>query len=396
MKKIDFWTPYIGNVGTIKATINSAEAIKKYSNEEVQINLFKIYSEWEGYEKNISDSRLNIVDFELKKYFKRLPKYGFLYRFSMILIMFYSIPKLVKYFDKNKPDIIMAYLQGVTPIIARMFSRYKPKIVISIQGLPDFLASKEVYDKYPLYKKIESKIRIKLWKILYLKADTIIALTQKTRDDLAMFFGCEEKIVFISNPVIDDTVLQKSNEFFDDKFFLENKVILGIGRYTRQKDFSTLIKAFHIVQTQLNDVKLVILGEGEQRDELQNLIDSFNITDKVFLYGFVDNPYKYIKHSSVFVLSSLWEDPGHVLMESAYLRIPIVATNCPNDIDIFLSHGDAGYLCKIGNEIDMAKKIIEALENIDSKKIELAYQNSLKFTSHQFYKSLKKLIGENI
>ena len=115
----------------------------------------------------------------------------------MILIMFYSIPKLVKYFDKNKPDIIMAYLQGVTPIIARMFSKYKPKIVISIQGLPDFLASKEVYDKYPLYKKIESKIRIKLWKLLYLKADTIIALTQKTRDDLASFFNCEEKIILI-------------------------------------------------------------------------------------------------------------------------------------------------------------------------------------------------------
>lgn len=392
MKKIDFWTPYIGNVGTIKATINSAEAIKKYSNEEVQINLFKIYSEWEGYEKNISDSRLNIVDFELKKYFKRLPKYGFLYRFSMILIMFYSIPKLVKYFDKNKPDIIMAYLQGVTPIIARMFSRYKPKIVISIQGLPDFLASKEVYDKYPLYKKIESKIRIKLWKILYLKADTIIALTQKTRDDLAMFFGCEEKIVFISNPVIDDTVLQKSNEFFDDKFFLENKVILGIGRYTRQKDFSTLIKAFHIVQTQLNDVKLVILGEGEQRDELQNLIDSFNITDKVFLYGFVDNPYKYIKHSSVFVLSSLWEDPGHVLMESAYLKVPIIATNCPNDVDIFLSNGRAGYLCKIGDEEDMAKKIEEAIKNKNIQKIELAYENSLKFTSKVFYERLSKCL----
>lgn len=392
MKKIDFWTPYIGNVGTIKATINSAEAIKKYSNEEVQINLFKIYSEWEGYEKNISDSRLNIVDFELKKYFKRLPKYGFLYRFSMILIMFYSIPKLVKYFDKNKPDIIMAYLQGVTPIIARMFSRYKPKIVISIQGLPDFLASKEVYDKYPLYKKIESKIRIKLWKILYLKADTIIALTQKTRDDLAMFFGCEEKIVFISNPVIDDTVLQKSNEFFDDKFFLENKVILGIGRYTRQKDFSTLIKAFHIVQTQLNDVKLVILGEGEQREELQNLIDSFNITDKVFLYGFVDNPYKYIKHSSVFVLSSLWEDPGHVLMESAYLKVPIIATNCPNDVDIFLSNGRAGYLCKIGDEEDMAKKIEEAIKNKNIQKIELAYENSLKFTSKVFYERLSKCL----
>lgn len=392
MKKIDFWTPYIGNVGTIKATINSAEAIKKYSNEEVQINLFKIHSEWEGYEKNISDSRLNIVDFELQKYFKRLPKYGFLYRFSMLLIMFYSIPKLVKYFDKNKPDIIMAYLQGITPIIARMFSKYKPKIVISIQGLPDFLASKEVYDKYPIYKKIESKIRIKLWKLLYLKADVIIALTQKTRDDLANFFNCEDKIVFISNPVIDDTVLQKSNEFFDDKLFLKNKIILGIGRYTRQKDFNTLIKAFNIVQKQLNDIKLVILGEGEQREELQKLIDSFNITDKVVLYGFVDNPYKYIKHSSVFVLSSLWEDPGHVLMESAYLRIPIVATNCPNDIDIFLSHGDAGYLCKIGDEQDMAAKIIKSLKDENVDKVKLAYQKSLNFTSKAFYEKFSRCL----
>lgn len=392
MKKICFWTPYIGNVGTIKATINSAKAIKKYSNEEIQINLFKIYREWEGYEKDINTSKLNIVDFELKKYFKSLPNYGFFYRLSMLLIMFYSIFKLIKYFDKNKPDIIMAYLQGITPIIARIFSKYKPKIVVSIQGLPDFLASKEVYDKYPLYKKIESRIRIKLWKLLYLKADNIITLTQKTRDDLASFFNCEDKIIFISNSVIDDTILEKSNEFFDEELFLRNKIILGIGRYTRQKDFDTLIKAFCIVQKKLNNVKLVILGEGEERKKLQVLINNLNIVDKVVLYGFVDNPYKYIKHSSVFVLSSLWEDPGHVLMEAAYLRVPIVATNCPNDVDIFLSKGNAGYLCEIGNEKDMAKKIKEAIESKNIDKVELAYQNSLNFTSEIFYERIMKCL----
>lgn len=392
MKKICFWTPYIGNVGTIKATINSAKAIKKYSKEGIQINLFKIYREWEGYEKDINISKLNIVDFELKKYFKRLPNYGFFYRLSMLLIMVYSIFKLIKYFDKNKPDIIMAYLQGITPIIARIFSKYKPKIVVSIQGLPDFLASKEVYDKYPLYKKIESMIRIKLWKLLYLKADNIITLTQKTRDDLANFFNCEDKIIFISNSVIDDTILEKSNEFFDEELFLRNKIVLGIGRYTRQKDFDTLIKAFYIVQKKLNNVKLVILGEGEERKKLQVLINNFDIVDKVVLYGFVNNPYKYIKHSRVFVLSSLWEDPGHVLMEAAYLKVPIVATNCPNDVDIFLSNGNAGYLCEIGNEMDMAKKIIEALENMDSKRIELAYQNSLNFTSEIFYERIMRCL----
>lgn len=95
-------------------------------------------------------------------------------------------------------------------------------------------------------------------------------------------------------------------------------------------------------------------------------------------------------------MSSLWEDQGHTLVEATYLRVPVVSTKCPSGQVELLSHGEAGYLCEIGNEIDMAKKIIEALENIDSKKIELAYNNSLKFTSNQFYKSLKKLIGDNI
>lgn len=394
MKKICFWTPYFGNIGTIKATIHSAEAIKRYSIKEdnIEINLFKVYSEWEGYEEEIENYELNIVDFGLKRYFKNLPKSGFFYRVSMLFLMIYSIPKLISYFNENKPDIIMAYLQGVTPLLARIFSNYKPKIILSIQGLPDFLVSKEIYDKYPLYKKIESKIRKRLWKSLYLKADIIITLTQKTRDELVCFFNFKDKIVFISNPIINDNLLQKSNEFFDDKLFLNNKIILGVGRYTRQKDFITLIKAFNIVQKKINGLKLVILGEGEDRNKLQDLINDFNLRDKVILYGFVDNPYKYIKHASLFVLSSLWEDPGHVLIESAYLRVPIVATNCPNDVDIFLSNGRAGYLCKIGDEEDMAKKMEEAIENKNIQKIELAYENSLKFTSKVFYERLSKCL----
>jgi glycosyltransferase involved in cell wall biosynthesis len=392
MKKIDFWTPYFGNVGTIKATINSAEAIKKYSKSEVEISLFKIHSEWEGYEEDILEKNINIVDFNLKKYFKNLPQFNLLYRFSMIFIMLYSIPKLVSYFNKNKPDVIMAYLQGVTPLIARIFSKHKPKIILSIQGLPDFLASKEAYDSYPIYKKIESKIRILLWKLLYLKADAILTLTQKTKDKLIIFFNCEDKIIFVSNPVIDNGIVPKSQEIISDKLFLENDIILGVGRYTSQKDFKTLIKAFKEVKIKYSNIKLVILGEGEQREELQNLIESLNLLDHVILYGFVDNPYKYLHHSKLFVLSSLWEDPGHVLMEAAYLKIPIVASNCPNDVDIFLSHGEAGYLCEISDEKDMANKILKALDGNNNKKISLAYDNSLAFTDKFFYKKIVKCL----
>lgn len=397
MKKICFWTPYIGNVGTIKATIHSAEAIKKYSDEEIEINLFKIYSEWEGYESSILNAKLNIIDFNLKKYFKKLPKYGIFSRFTMLLMMFYSIPKLIKYFNNEKPEVVFGYLQGITPLIARYFSKHKPKIIVSIQGLPSFLASKEIYKKYPLWKKIEANIRIYLWKRIYKNADNIITLTEETRINILDIFDFEKaKVLYIPNPIIDDEIYNKVDESINDSFVIRNDYILAIGRYTPQKDFQTLIKAFNIVKGYYQNLNLIILGEGELRNELQSLIDKANLQNKVKLYGFVSNPYKFLKKAKLFVLSSLWEDQGHTLVEATYLKVPVVSTKCPSGQVELLTYGEAGYLCEIGNEKDMAKKIIEALENVDSKRIELAYNNSLKFTSHQFYKSLKKLIGDNI
>ena len=390
MKKIAFWTPYMGNIGTIKATIHSASALKKFD-ENLDITLFKIYSEWEGYEEEIKSKNIHITDFELKKRFKKLPKYGFMYRISMLLIMFYSTPKLIKYFNEEKPDVIFAYLQGVTPIIARIFAKHKPKIILSIQGLPDFLASNEVYKEYPLYKKLESKLRIFIWKKLYSKADYIIALTEKTKNSLKQFLNTEN-IIYIPNPIIDkEEIINNSNEKIEENLFLEGEYILAIGRLTKQKDFVTLIKSFKIVNQSFKNLKLIILGEGEERENLTILIKNLDLENKVILYGFVSNPYKYLKNAKLFVLSSLWEDPGHVLMESAFLKIPIVATNCPNDVDKFLMYGKAGYLCEIGNEKDMADKIIQALQNNNKEKIELAYKQSLNFTEENFYNNTRDI-----
>ena len=392
MKKIDFWTPYIGNVGTIKATIHSAEAIKKYSKEDIEISLFKIHSEWENYEDSIKKTNLNIVNFNLKKYFKNLPKYGLMYRFTMIIIMLYSIPKLIKYFNQEKPDIVIAYLQGITPLIARKFSKYKPKIVLSIQGLPDFLAKKEVYNSYPFYKKIESKLRVWLWKKIYLKANTIIALTQKTTDELNKILNTD-KVIYIPNPIVDEEeIIIKSKEKVEEQLFLGNDYILGIGRLSKQKDFATLIKAFKLVNQYYKDLKLIILGEGELREELEKLISDMELENKVILYGFVDNPYKYLKNAKIFVLSSLWEDQGHALVEATYLKIPCVSTKCPSGQEELLSYGKAGYLCNVGDDKEMADKILKALNNDNKNKGKLAYENSLKFTEKEFYSRIIKCL----
>ena len=393
MKKIDFWTPYIGNVGTIKATIHSAEAIKKYSDEDVEIGLFKIHSEWEGYEEDIKKHGLNIVDFGLKQHFESLPKYGIFSRITMIMIMFFSIPKLVKYYNQNKPDVVISYLQGITPLIARIFSKHKPKIILSIQGFPSFMATKEIYENYPLWKKIEANTRIYLWKKIYLKADSIITLTKSTQINLINTLKSDDKkIRYIPNPIIDDTIVEKSKSKVDEKLFLENDIILAIGRYTKQKDFATLIKAFSLVHKQNKNLKLVILGEGEERENLQQLIDKLNMKNNIILYGFVENPYKYLSHTKLFVLSSLWEDQGHTLVEAVYLKVPVLSTKCPSGQEELLSFGKAGYLCNISDEEDMARKIIEALNSDNKEKIKFAYENSLLFTTKEFYNSLRAMI----
>lgn len=393
MKKICFWTPYIGNVGTIKATIHSAEAIKKYSDADIAIDLFKIHSEWEGYEQSIEKAELNVVDFNLKKYFRNLPKYGIFSRVTMILIMFYSIPKLISYFNKKKPEVIFSYLQGITPILARIFAKHKPKIIVSIQGLPSFFANKEIYDAYPLWKKVEAKLRIIIWKKLYLKADKILTLTESTqRQMINLLISDSDKILYIPNPIVDEVIMNKSMEEIEDKLFLDNEYILGIGRLTPQKDFRTLINAFKIIVETNKDLKLIILGEGEQKDELQSLINSSKLENNVILYGFVSNPYKYLKNAKLFILSSLWEDQGHTLVEATYLKVSVVSTKSPSGQEELLSYGKAGYLCDVSNEKDMANKMAEALVKSNSEKIDLAYQNSLKFTDKVFYENLKSVM----
>ncbi|MBN7288359.1 MULTISPECIES: glycosyltransferase [Campylobacter] len=392
MKSICFWVPYVGNIGTIKATLNGANAIKKYYKSNINIIFFKIYREWNGYDNIIHDSSFEIVDFKLHKYFKNLPEFGLASRFTMLLIMFYSMPKLIKYFNKQRPDIIFSYLQGITPVIARFFSKHKPKIILSIQGLPSFMVNDSVYNGYPFWKKIEANIRIMLWKLLYLKADKLIVLTELTRLKMIDFLKSDaDKIIYVPNPVIDESIYQKSLEDIDNKGLLE-KYIIAVGRLTAQKDFRTLIRAFNIVSKQ-NNINLLILGEGEDREKLQKMILDLKLENRVILYGFAPNPYKFIRKASLFVLSSLWEDPGHVLMEAAYLKIPIVATNCPNDVDKFLMYGKAGYLCEISNARDMADKIILALNNNNDDKVQMAYENSLLFSEFSFSENIKGIIS---
>ena len=105
-------------------------------------------------------------------------------------------------------------------------------------------------------------------------------------------------------------------------------MVINIGRLTYQKAQVHLIRAFKRVVNEIPSSKLVILGQGELKKELDNEIINCNLQNNVFMLGFQENPYIYLKKSSVFVLSSLYEGMSNALLEAMYCVLPIIATDC--------------------------------------------------------------------
>ncbi|HEY8366975.1 MAG TPA: glycosyltransferase, partial [Bacteroidia bacterium] len=199
-----------------------------------------------------------------------------------------------------------------------------------------------------------------LMKLLYPSADAVIAVSEGVAKDLTQIIGLPaEKVKVIYNPVITPEIFKKAEEPIKHPWFApgELPVILGVGRLTKQKDFVTLIRAFDIVRKEYPS-RLVILGEGEERPKLEALVKELGLEQYVYMPGFEENPFKYMKHAAVFVLSSRWEGLPNVLIQALALGTPVVSTDCPSGPREILSAGKYGTLVPVGDYDALAKAII--------------------------------------
>jgi glycosyltransferase involved in cell wall biosynthesis len=138
-------------------------------------------------------------------------------------------------------------------------------------------------------------------------------------------------------------------------------VILGAGRLQRQKDFPTLLRAFARLR-QRRPCRLLILGEGSGRAELEQLIAALGIGADVDLPGFQPAPYPFMRAASLFVLSSAWEGSPNVLTEAMALGTPVVATDCPSGPAEILAGGRFGALVPVGDDVALADAMARTLE----------------------------------
>jgi len=208
---------------------------------------------------------------------------------------------------------------------------------------------------------------LRMMRCLYPKADRIVAVSQGVADDLIALLNLPpEKVTVIYNPIVTPELFERAQKPINHPWFEQNRlpVILAVGRLTKQKDYPTLFRAFSLVR-QVRPAKLLILGEGEERANLERLAVELGIQNDVLMPGFVDNPFAFMSKASVFVLSSAWEGLPTVLVEALACGCPVVATDCRSGPREILDNGRYGRLVPVGDHEALAKAILETLDSPD-------------------------------
>ena len=376
--KIYYWSPFLSKIATVSSVIRSIEALKNYSKQDLDISIIDSVGEWEQIENKTKD--IKIIKLYNKSIINKLPKGGFFRsRFTQLFIFIFSFFKLMRLLKKDQPDYLIAHLIVSLPLIVMALIESKTKLIIRISGLPRLNIFRKIYWKF-------------FGKNVYKVTCPTVATLEKLK--LLNIFD-RKKLYLLHDPVISPrAIVFKKDEPIDPKYN-NKKIIVSIGRLTKQKNFSLLLNCFASIKKKHNKYHLLILGSGEQESILKKIIQDLGISNSVDLLGFKENPYKYLNKAECFILSSLWEDPGFVLLEAAYLNIPIIASNCPNGPSEILQNGLGGFLFKNNNK----NELVEAFERFyQSSKTDLkikkirAKQYSKRFTKFEHFKNFKKNI----
>jgi glycosyltransferase involved in cell wall biosynthesis len=269
-----------------------------------------------------------------------------------------SIGPLIRYLRREQPRVLVSSLTHANLIAlwaSRLAGRATP-VVVTVHNTMSQAAT----------ERIGWAVRLEpfLMRTFYPWARRIVAVSGGAADDLAPTLGLpREQISVIYNPVITPELLAVSRQRPDHPWFEAGQppVILGAGRFTRQKDFPTLIRAFGQVRRQL-PARLIILGEGDGRASLEALITELGLGDDVALPGFKENAMAYMARSAVFVLSSAWEGLPTVLIEALAAGTRVVSTDCPSGPREILQDGRLGALVPVGDQEALAAALLATLK----------------------------------
>jgi glycosyltransferase involved in cell wall biosynthesis len=264
-------------------------------------------------------------------------------------------------YPQLKPDIIISFLEyaNIAVIISRLFSRMKPKVVLTEHIYPVNL-------KFYMNKFIKKFIERIACAIFYRHADKIIAVSKGLKQGLVKkLFLPSELIEVIYNGIDIKKIEALSAEPLSEKeeeVFGDMQVIVFCGRLVPQKNVKILIEAINLV-CQKRKVRLLILGKGPQAKYIKGLIKQYNLEEYIYMMGYKKNPYKYMNRAGILISPSLFEGFSLVICDAMASGAVAISTDCPAGPSEIINHEINGILVKNNNSSFLKNEILRILDN---------------------------------
>ncbi|MDD2287407.1 MAG: glycosyltransferase [Bacteroidales bacterium] len=296
----------------------------------------------EGPYKKIIDAKVNVIDLNKKK-------------------TSLSIFKLSNYLRHKRPDVLLSASHDINIVacFANFLSLTKTRHVASVRSI----TSLNLPNQNNFFMNYIFKILIKM---MYPKVYKIIAVSNDIKKDLIYNYNLnQEKIVVIPN-MVDFGILKKLNiyekrDLYDSCFTDGNynsPIVISAGSLIKVKNFSFLVNSFSLVVEKCKKAKLIILGEGPERINLELLVDKLGLHHNVRLVGFRENLLEYMQLSTVFVSTSIHEGFGNVIIEAMSVGLPIIVTDCPGGPKEIVDNGLYGKIVSLDNKEKLASEIL--------------------------------------
>lgn len=267
-----------------------------------------------------------------------------------------SLPGYIRYLRRARPDLVVSMQVSPFAVFGARIAQTDATIVVRESNTPSAATGSPDHGTgrfAPLAKQLS-----------YPRADRVVSVSKDAGEDITSWLGLSESQVrAVYNPTYSERVVETATASIDHPWFeADQPLLVSVGRFSDQKDFETLLEAVARIREEI-PVRLVLVGDGDNRSKLERLTRDLGIQESVSFVGYQQNPYPYIAGADLFVFSSHYEGLPNSLIEAIAVGTPAVATDSPSGPREILLNGEGGYLVEMQDAEAMASAIEEALTN---------------------------------
>lgn len=325
--KVDFYISSLSGGGAEKVLTTLAESFSSRGND-VSIMSLEKRPQFYSVSNSVELEKVNNMDKG---------------KLTEMMSDFFAVRKRLR---RRKADVNISFLSRCNILVLYASMLSKKKVIVCDRNNPLMEHSKAVFER-------SCK--------LYRHATAIFVQTEKIKSFYPDYL--QDKIYVLENPIdFDELERQISCENIK-----QEDAIISVGRLEKQKDFTTLIKAFALVANDYPSWKLKIFGKGDMREELISLAEELGVGERVLFCGRTEKPFYELKKAKIFVLSSNYEGFPNALCEGMAAGLACVSSDCVSGPSELINHGENGYLFPVGDYKKLAEYLRDLIESEDKR-----------------------------